>query len=619
MKGQTNSWLKDIVSGEKISITLTTNQSSHTDLMGAVVTVSYAGNLTEYTWGGSAIQTIIPPMTDYTVSYSNVNDYSTPEPFSGKAIDGRVSEVIGTYNTEVVTVSVSAEEGEVSGYEVSIITNVVGKTNKYIPIEYIEATGSQYTNTGFMPTVNTKLISELEVPAGIGNKNIFCASTNFVLNSKSDNQLEYKLYNVIGYTHVTTPSPITSRFKVEYSPQTLKFNDEVIASPNASSLSNSNTMWLFSREGGSSTYYGYGKIYYLKLYESGELVRDYIPVKSLDGKIGLYDKINGTFISSNSGTEFVGGNVLGTTMTQTTPSASYKIPYGISYMAKASSVSGYTTPSEQSFTASQPSRNVDVIYGVAHKGVFIQDIYGRLYTEDEWDGTQTANGIAVLTDECQFVMAFFQENINKTWGETGVDISNLENYADVYKAAEDFDGVGNTSKIMAAYSNYNTAAGYCALYTSTNGKTCYLGAAGEWQAIYNNMTTITRMIGLIGGVSLKSKVWWTSTECDGNWAWVLELTSNESVKLDYTAKTNGRQVYPLTPYIANPKIISFTITGTNGTFQFQAIEGTNSHFWNQSAFCPTDDIYGYIGAFSTAWESGFIIEDGGAYRFSEPY
>ena len=36
MKGQTNAWLKDIVSGEKISITLTTNQSSHTDLMNRI-------------------------------------------------------------------------------------------------------------------------------------------------------------------------------------------------------------------------------------------------------------------------------------------------------------------------------------------------------------------------------------------------------------------------------------------------------------------------------------------------------------------------------------------------------------------------------------------------------
>jgi hypothetical protein len=38
-------------------------------------------------------------------------------------------------------------------------------------------------------------------------------------------------------------------------------------------------------------------------------------------------------------------------------------------------------------------------------GVFIEDIDGNLYTEAEWDGSKTANGVAVVADNCEFVMA----------------------------------------------------------------------------------------------------------------------------------------------------------------------------------------------------------------------
>lgn len=519
MKGTTNSQRGTGGGGEKLVISLKTNQASHEDLIGAKFSVVINGNATEYTWQGASMTIPVTPMLNYTVEFGEVEGYAKPESVTHIAVAGNDRFVTGTYNTELVTVNVSADEGSVSGYEVSIITNVVGTTNRYIPIEYIEATGSQYTDTWFIPTVNTKLISELEVPAGIGNKNIFCASTNFVLNSKSDNQLEYKLFNVIGYTHVTTPSPITSRFKVEYSPQTLKFNDEVIASPNASSLSNSYTMRLFSREGGSSTYYGYGKIYYLKLYESGELVRDYIPVKSLDGKIGLYDKINDTFISSNSGTEFVGGNVLGTTMTQTTPSASYKIPYDTSYTIKASDVSGYTAPSEQSFTASQSKRNVKVVYQYKPMGVFTVDANGNLGDKD----TPISNGVAVavITENVRIMfnpVTGYYNGANVGNNNISYIGDNLVSYSNDATALTDYDGENNNRILYNAWKDISGSDSYGVMkanafkFSTPKKPSGRLPSLGELAAICENFDDVKKAV-LNAGMHYAnlSRDFWTTT------------------------------------------------------------------------------------------------------------
>ena len=175
----------------------------------------------------------------------------------------------------------------------------------YTKLEYIQATGSQYIDTEFVPNVNTSFIAELSIPSGAGNKNLFCAYTNYVLNSKSDTQLEYRIGSS-SWVHITTPSHVTSKFKVEFSTKTIKFNGSIIASPNISSLSNTYSMWLFYRNGGSSTYLGRGKLYSCKIYDNGILVRDFIPCKNPSGVVGLYDKVNKKFYGSSSSTHFTG-------------------------------------------------------------------------------------------------------------------------------------------------------------------------------------------------------------------------------------------------------------------------------------------------------------------------
>ena len=153
------------------------------------------------------------------------------------------------------------------------------------------------------------------------------------------------------------------------------------------------------------------------------------------------------------------------------------------------------------------------------KGVFIYDINGKYTLPSEWDTSRNneAVGVAILTDDCSFVVAKSDIGTNK-WGGYGTDISTLTNYTDEESAATDFDGVNNTSKIITALGSSN-AAGDCSAYTFTNGKTGYLGAAGEWQVARQNKENLNSALTLIGGTAMTESVYWTSTESSSFSAW----------------------------------------------------------------------------------------------------
>lgn len=161
-------------------------------------------------------------------------------------------------------------------------------------------------------------------------------------------------------------------------------------------------------------------------------------------------------------------------------------------------------------------------------GLYIYDTDGKFTLPDNWNAANNSKavGVAILGDDCRFVVA--KEDAKSSyvyWGGYGTDISTLTNYTSDTNAATDFDGVNNTSKIIAAIGNSNdghrdgTAAGDCAAYTFPNGKTGYLGAAGEWQVARQNKEDLNSALTLIGGTTMKESDYWTSTEYSSKFAW----------------------------------------------------------------------------------------------------
>lgn len=100
---------------------------------------------------------------------------------------------------------------------------------------------------------------------------------------------EYKFQNGIGENEFWT-----------------KIDDNYIISPKAGRKSyfTDRTIKLFFLYGKLC----YGFVYYVRIYDGNNLLRDYIPVRRRsDGKIGLLDRVENKFYTSSNGIEFTKG------------------------------------------------------------------------------------------------------------------------------------------------------------------------------------------------------------------------------------------------------------------------------------------------------------------------
>lgn len=205
-----------------------------------------------------------------------------------------------------------------------------------------------------------------------------------------------------------------------------------------------------------------------------------------------------------------------------------KVPYGQTYIVVANAIDGYNTSASQTYTANQSQRTVNMVYQINPFGVFIEDIDGNLYTEAQWDSSKTANGIAVLTDNCRFVMALQDSNSYTEWGSYGTSVSGITTTTSESEARVDYDGEAQTTVILNELGNSSSAAPsayYCREFTFPNGKKGYLGAAGEWQAAIDNKEAIESAL-IKCNSSDGLHYYWTSTQVNSEKMWVVDFSED---------------------------------------------------------------------------------------------
>lgn len=167
----------------------------------------------------------------------------------------------------------------------------------YNVVEYIESTGTQYIDTGLTMEKSTTMRMEISAQltsngnwAGVNGYMQHQASLGggskglFVVDYNGNTHIENVYFNnTLKYTQDWTSAYSGAKNKVA-----------VIGMGNAE-----NTWWTNIS---SNRYAQVGKWYYIKVYRSGTLVRDYVPcVRNSDGVAGLYDKVENKFYT-NSGT-----------------------------------------------------------------------------------------------------------------------------------------------------------------------------------------------------------------------------------------------------------------------------------------------------------------------------
>lgn len=179
-------------------------------------------------------------------------------------------------------------------------------------------------------------------------------------------------------------------------------------------------------------------------------------------------------------------------------------------------------------------------------GVFIYTTDGEFITSDAWDTANNDKAVGVFVNDGEHDFVIAKQDVSTStlrWGGYGKELTSIPAISSKDNALLDFDGAGNTPKIIEELRGYNDgtsigapAAEACANFIFPNGKNGYLPALGEWNLAYANKTAIADAMTKCGGTAIKSGSYWSSTQYSANGNWRLSW-SDGTVNSSY--KNNG--------------------------------------------------------------------------------
>ena len=477
---------------ETVTISLGSNQSSgDSSLIGTRILIEDVTNapavaLLDTTWQGTPIIYKVTATTLYRVTFGAVEGYQTPDAVQYTAQLSSARNINATYNTCVLSVSISGLENGASAqatvaygsksYKVSSggTIKVPTRTQVSVSVPPVSCHITPSSQT-FTPDSTSKSISFAYKASKV--------KVSILSNQSSDSTISaVKATVVYGSTSLKA-----SNGSVVYIPhdQTV-----TVTFPSVTGYKTPSSVTINNKSGGQAT-------------ASGTYKTEIVTVT----------------VSADNSTSMSGRTVTinGTAHTYAGSAISQKIPFGTSYSVVCSAYNGYNTPSTQTFTASQTSRAVSMIYKTIKLGVFIQDKSGKLWTTGSWatSNNSNANAIAVLTSNVKVLVALTDSGGTKQIHSSYSGA--LENYmtaiTDTTQAKADYKGAENTANIMKLQSSTSYAAGWCNAFTFPDGKTKgHLPSFGEFWEVYQNKSLVDAALSKCGGTAINtSNYHWCST------------------------------------------------------------------------------------------------------------
>lgn len=191
---------------------------------------------------------------------------------------------------------------------------------KYIFVEYIESTGQEWIDTGFIPDGNTTLNIDYQLTSYPSNCYLYGVSGNGTSNyqcmhyirvNTTQSRYEHALGPQLN-TPITTATLDTTRHVIKRNKSSITFDGEIMGHSTAT-FNSTYTMEIFARNSNGTV--GNGKtrmkLYSFEIYDNGTLVRDFIPCyRKADRVGGLYDLVEGKFYENQGTGKFlIGGEI----------------------------------------------------------------------------------------------------------------------------------------------------------------------------------------------------------------------------------------------------------------------------------------------------------------------
>lgn len=189
-------------------------------------------------------------------------------------------------------------------------TFTAGPVAEYTWLEWIESSGTQYVDTGYVPNQDTRTVMDFEytktvsgAQQGVFGSRIALRNAMYLMWTENGNtgwrdgygtELEYPL-----------GAAISGRTVVDKNKNVLSINGTVVNAATYATFDSAYSLYLLTTNNAGSpmidSYPTYAKIYSCQIYDNGTLVRDFKPARRSDGTVGLLDQVNDRFYT-NPGT-----------------------------------------------------------------------------------------------------------------------------------------------------------------------------------------------------------------------------------------------------------------------------------------------------------------------------
>nr|DAM54230.1 MAG TPA: structural protein [Caudoviricetes sp.] len=257
---------------------------------------------------------------------------------------------------------------------------------------------------------------------------------------------------------------------------------------------------------------------YLTKENLNEKLKETVTIKLVSDKSASDTNLNGATITVKSG-----NTTVSTQTWQGTP-IKVEVPCDKEVTIEAAVVKMYVKPKMLKYVPSPLyNREVTFTYKALETGVFVIDTNNNLINKDSWNPQtqQTTVGVALITEKVAIVISVGVKT-GRAWSTTTQLVEGVTTATNSTVAVTDYKGKANTEALVEALGQNAQAAYYCSNYTFKNGKKGYLMAAGEANAIYVNIRTISELLNYINpnssNLSSGDEIW-TSTQCNISKAW----------------------------------------------------------------------------------------------------
>lgn len=181
-------------------------------------------------------------------------------------------------------------------------------------LEYIQSSGTQYINTGFLPNNNTRFVMSCVISYTSGstvpilgardtNASSGTGSNAFVLFA-IDDELRYD-YGSQTETISINPSTVQT---VDLNKNVATFNGQVL-NVSAQTFTTGRSLGLFTLQqpNGFDSRHVSMQLRSARIYDNGTLARDYLPCYDESGVVCLYDRVNKQYVYNAGTGSFVAG------------------------------------------------------------------------------------------------------------------------------------------------------------------------------------------------------------------------------------------------------------------------------------------------------------------------